>query len=83
MATSAPGSPRASSEARRSAASSLSLSSPLSNSAPGPIERIVAPAPMTKLFDLDPSADGVEGPVGQGDHVEGVDHLGGLGSTTL
>ena len=45
----------------------------------GPIERVVAPAPMTQLFDLDPPADGVEGAVGQCDHVEGVDHLGRFG----
>ncbi len=47
--------------------------------APGPKERIVAPAPMAQLFDLDPPTDGVEAAVGQRDQVEGVDHLGRLG----
>ena len=42
---------------------------------PGPIERIVASAPVAELFGLDPSADRVEAAVGERDHMEGVDHL--------
>ena len=79
MATSAPGSPSSRSEARRSVASSLELLFTPEQQPAGPIERIVAATPMAKLFDLDAPADGVEGAVGQRDHMEGVDHLGGPG----
>jgi hypothetical protein len=39
----------------------------------------VAAAAVTGLLVLDPAADRVQRPVRQGDHVEGVDHLGCLG----
>ena len=51
----------------------------LSSPSVGPVERVVAPAPVAELFDLDAPADAVQGPIGQGDEVEGVDHLGRLG----
>ena len=34
---------------------------------------------MSGLFALDPSAHLVEAAIGEGDHVKGIDHLGGLG----
>lgn len=47
--------------------------------APGSIERVVPATTVAGLFGLDPSTHGVEAPVGQGDDVEGVDHLVRLG----
>ena len=46
---------------------------------PGPIERIVPAAAVSGLFGLHPSTDRIEAAVGQGDDVEGVDHLGRFG----
>ena len=46
---------------------------------PGPIERVVTPAPVAGLLGLDAPADRIEAAIGERDDVEGVDHLGRLG----
>ena len=78
MATSAPGSPSASSEP--------DARSPRRRASLRPEQHAVGPdragrpaAPMSDLFGLDLPADRVEAAVGQGDDVEGVDHLVRLG----
>jgi hypothetical protein len=46
-----------------------------------PVERIGFPAPMAEGVVLDPAADLVDAPVGQGDDVEAVRHQGRVGDT--
>jgi hypothetical protein len=46
---------------------------------PGSVERVVTASPVAGLFVVHPAANRIQRPVRQADHVEGVDHLGGLG----
>ena len=79
MATSAFGSPSSSSEASRSVASASRRLLAHEQDPAGPIEGVVSSAPVAGLFVLHPPTHGVEAAVGQGDGMEGVDHLGGFG----
>ena len=79
MATSASGSPSSRSEPQALGRLVVQLLFASEKHTPGPIKRIVAPAAVAELFDLDAPAHGVEAAIGQRDDVEGVDHLGRFG----
>ena len=82
MATSALGSPSWSSDDRRSGRLLVELLFTREERSAHPIERIVSATAVSGLFGLDPSAHRVEGAIGEGDHVKGIDHLGALGKIT-